>query len=101
MIAAGHVGERLALVTGIALIAAALGLGFVLRLEFVVVLLVYIVITASYTLWLKHEPVLDIVAIASGFIVRAVAGGGAVPLPRSRWVLIVTPFRPALPASGQ
>jgi len=101
MIAAGHVGERLALVTGIALIAAALGLGFVLRLEFVVVLLVYIVITASYTLWLKHEPVLDIVAIASGFIVRAVAGGVAVDVPLSRWFLIVTSFGSLFMVSGK
>ncbi|MBV9212434.1 MAG: decaprenyl-phosphate phosphoribosyltransferase [Actinobacteria bacterium] len=100
-IAAGHVGEGLALGAGLALILASLAVGAVLRTEFLVVMAVYLAITVVYTLWLKHEPILDIVAIASGFIVRAVAGGVAVDVPLSRWFLIVTSFGSLFMVSGK
>src|SRR5439155_27071869 len=73
-IAAGHVPEGVALELGVGLVVAALGLAAAVRLEFLLVATVYVGITAAYTLYLKAEPVLDIVAIASGFIVRAAAG---------------------------
>lgn len=63
--------------------AAALGRGFFL------VILVYSLIQALYTAFLKHHSLLDIFVIASGFVLRAVAG--AVVLPHvtiSPWLLI-------------
>ena len=42
---------------------------------------VYIVITLLYTLWLKHVAVIDIVTVAAGFVLRAVAGAVAVDVP--------------------
>jgi decaprenyl-phosphate phosphoribosyltransferase len=42
-----------------------------------------------YSLWLKHEAVLDLACVASGFVLRAIAGGVAVPVPISPWFLIV------------
>ena len=100
-IAAGHVGEGVALTVGVVLIAASLTAGALLRIEFLIVMLVYLGITVAYTLWLKHEPILDIVAIASGFILRAVAGGVAVDVPLSRWFLIVTSFGSLFMVSGK
>ena len=49
----------------------------------------YVAVTLSYTLWLKHEPVIDLVAVASGFVFRAIAGGVATGVPLSDWFLIV------------
>jgi decaprenyl-phosphate phosphoribosyltransferase len=49
----------------------------------------YAALTVSYSLWLKHEPVLDIGAVAAGFVLRAVAGGIATNVPISTWFLIV------------
>jgi decaprenyl-phosphate phosphoribosyltransferase len=43
----------------------------------------------GYTLWFKHEPVIDIAAVASGFVFRAIAGGVATNVPLSDWFLIV------------
>ena len=37
----------------------------------------YVLVTISYTLWLKHEPVIDLAAVAAGFVFRAIAGGVA------------------------
>jgi decaprenyl-phosphate phosphoribosyltransferase len=47
------------------------------------------VVTFSYTLWLKHEPVIDLAAVAAGFVFRAIAGGVATGVPLSDWFLIV------------
>ncbi len=49
----------------------------------------YAVLTISYSLWLKHEPVVDLGAVAAGFVLRAVAGGVAANVPISNWFLIV------------
>ena len=45
--------------------------------------------TISYTTWLKYEPVIDLAAVASGFVFRAIAGGVATNVPLSDWFLIV------------
>ncbi len=49
----------------------------------------YLVLTTSYSLWLKHEPVIDLVAVAAGFVLRALAGAAATGIPTSSWFLIV------------
>jgi decaprenyl-phosphate phosphoribosyltransferase len=56
---------------------------------------------AAYTLWLKHVAVLDIAMVASGFILRAVAGGVAVGVPISRWFLIVASFGSLFMVAGK
>jgi decaprenyl-phosphate phosphoribosyltransferase len=91
-IAAGTVPVGLAVGLAIAVIAVGLALAAAVRLELLIVVAAYILLTTSYTLWLKHIEVLDIVAIASGFIMRAVAGGAAADVPLSRWFIIVASF---------
>jgi len=49
----------------------------------------YVLVTISYTTWLKYEPVIDLAAVASGFVFRAIAGGVATNVPLSDWFLIV------------
>ena len=49
----------------------------------------YVFVTLSYTLWLKYEPVIDLAAVAAGFVLRAIAGGVATAVPLSDWFLIV------------
>jgi decaprenyl-phosphate phosphoribosyltransferase len=50
----------------------------------------YLALTASYSLWWRRVVVADIVAIAAGFVLRAVAGGVATDVFLSRWFLLVT-----------
>lgn len=50
---------------------------------------VYLATTASYTLGLKHVAVVELGLVASGFVLRAIAGGIAADVPLSRWFLIV------------
>jgi decaprenyl-phosphate phosphoribosyltransferase len=54
------------------------------------VALAYLLLTASYSLWLRRIVIADILAIASGFVLRAIAGGAATDIYLSRWFVIVT-----------
>jgi decaprenyl-phosphate phosphoribosyltransferase len=49
----------------------------------------YVLVTISYTTWLKYEPVIDLAAVAAGFVLRAIAGGAATGVRLSDWFLIV------------
>ena len=88
-IAAGEVTLRTAYTGGLVLAAAAIALSFVARWQLAVVIGGYFVLTVTYSVWLKHEPVLDLGAVACGFVLRAIAGGIAVGVSISPWFLIV------------
>jgi len=75
-----------------ALILAAVGLlaGFLLRYEFGLVLVVYLVINVLYSIRLKNTVILDVMAIAAGFVLRVVGGAVLIDVPTSVWLLICT-----------
>ncbi len=90
-VANGELSVSLATTIGVVLIIVSLLAGSIFvtpRLLFVMG--TYVVINISYCLWLKHEPVVDMVAVASGFALRAIAGGIATGVILSDWFLIVT-----------
>lgn len=92
-VAAGQIPVRAALVVGGGLMAASLAASAALGWRLVVVVAIYLAIPGlGYSLWLKHEPVLDIGAVAGGFILRAVGGGVATGVPLSDWFVIVASF---------
>lgn len=92
-IAAGVVSVPLARVTGAALLAVALGLPVAFGAwEASVVIAVYVTSTTAYSYGLKHVPLLELVLVASGFFLRALAGGAATDVGTSQWFLIVTGF---------
>jgi 4-hydroxybenzoate polyprenyltransferase len=89
-IARGELSSRLAvamaaaLATGAALLAAGLGRGSLL------LMLGFILLQAGYTIWLKRLVLVDVLAIALLFVVRAAAGAEAVDVPISPWLLVCT-----------
>ena len=91
-IASGVVPTGLAIAVAAILLAGSFAIALAVSLEFAGVVALYLVMTTSYSLWLKHIPVIDIGLVAALFVVRAVAGGVAVDVPISRWFLIVTSF---------
>jgi decaprenyl-phosphate phosphoribosyltransferase len=88
-VAAGEVSPRAAMIGSGALALGALALSFAARWQLALVIGGYFVLTVLYSLWLKHEPVLDLGAVACGFVLRAIAGGIAVGVSISPWFLIV------------
>ncbi len=92
-IAAGELSVRAARVAGVVLPIASLVLaGLTGRWQTVAVIGTYLVITIAYTLRLKHVAVVDLVTIASGFVLRAAAGAVAVDVPMSRWFVLCITF---------
>jgi decaprenyl-phosphate phosphoribosyltransferase len=100
-IAAGIVAPRLALAVAVVLLAGALALSLLASVELVIVLAVYIAVQLSYCFWLKHQPVLDICIVASGFLLRAIAGGAATDIPLSQWFLLVAGFGSLFMVAGK
>jgi 4-hydroxybenzoate polyprenyltransferase len=62
------------------------------RGSLILALLAYLVLTISYSLVLKHLVIIDVLAIAVGFLLRATAGAIAVRVPVSGWFLVCTGF---------
>lgn len=91
-VAAGRVTVSAAL--GLASAAALTGLALAvpLGLASVATVAAYLAVSVAYSLRLKHVAVLDIVAVASGFVLRAIGGAAAGDLPVSRWFLSVSLF---------
>ena len=58
----------------------------------VIVLAIYVALQPLYTYWLKHIAVIDLLVVASGFVLRAVAGVVGTDVPISDWYLIVASF---------
>ena len=87
-IASGAVPPRVALVYGLALLAAGLALAAATRHPTVLAyLFVYMTINAFYTLAGKRIPVLDVFLIASGFVLRVLVGCALLDAPPSNWLL--------------
>jgi decaprenyl-phosphate phosphoribosyltransferase len=92
-VASGQVSVPVAVVMGSVLLAAALvGSAAIGRPRLALVVAIYVGVTVTYSLWLKHEPILDLGAVAAGFVLRAIAGGVATRVPLSNWFLIVASF---------
>lgn len=100
-IAAGIVPPGLAIAVAVVLLLAAVAISLVASVQLVVVLAVYVVVQLSYCFWLKHQPVLDICIVASGFLLRAIAGGAATSIGLSQWFLLVAGFGSLFMVAGK
>jgi len=54
------------------------------------VIALYLLLNIAYTLHLKRVPVLELFCVATGFVLRVLAGGVAIGVPVSAWALITT-----------
>ena len=100
-VAAGALGVGLARAVGLGLVAVGLGLSAILGWKLTVIIAIYLAVQLAYTLWLKHEPILDLGAVSAGFVLRAIAGGVATGVPISEWFLIVATFGSLFMVTGK
>jgi len=89
-IASGELSPGTAMMTAVILSVAALGAAFALRPAFAAVAAAYLALFVVYTRSLKHLVVLDVMTIAIGFVLRAVAGGLVIHVHISNWLLVCT-----------
>ena len=100
-IAAGWVSPRIAVITALILAAVSIVLGLGVDLDLAVVVATYFATNMAYCLFLKDEAVIDIAIIASGFLLRAVAGGVASHIALSQWFLLIATFGSLFMAAGK
>ncbi|MFM8562424.1 MAG: decaprenyl-phosphate phosphoribosyltransferase [Acidimicrobiia bacterium] len=91
-VASGAVSMASARVVGTSLLLGGLALGFVPDWRCGLAIGVYVVLTVSYSSFLKHEAVLDIMAVSGGFVIRAIAGAEASSVEMSTWFLLCASF---------
>jgi 4-hydroxybenzoate polyprenyltransferase len=89
-VASGRLSRGAALAVGALLLAGSLALSFALGWRFGLVALAYGALLTTYSVWLKHLVILDVLTVAVGFVLRAVAGAVAVEAEISGWLLICT-----------
>jgi decaprenyl-phosphate phosphoribosyltransferase len=100
-IASGELPIAVAIGTAVVFALASLGISVAVRWPLAVVVASYMALTTAYSMYLKHVVILDVVALASGFVLRAVAGGVAADVPISNWFFIVTSFGSLFMAVGK
>ncbi len=89
-IASGKLPVSVAWTAGIALVVVTLGIGYWLSPEFAAVMAAYFLINLAYSKWLKHIPILDVLIIATGFVLRVAAGVTVIHVERfSPWLYVV------------
>jgi 4-hydroxybenzoate polyprenyltransferase len=89
-IAAGLVSPQVAVTAAAVCVAAGTIMAFALDWRTGLTVVGYIGLTVVYTLWLKNEVILDVMAIAALFVFRAMGGAFAVDVPISPWLYVVT-----------
>jgi decaprenyl-phosphate phosphoribosyltransferase len=101
-IAAGVVPRWLAVVLAAVLLTIALVAAVTLtRPALAWVLASYVVIQLAYCVFLKNQPVIDLGVVASGFLLRGIAGGVAAGLLLSQWFLLVAAFGSLFMVAGK
>jgi decaprenyl-phosphate phosphoribosyltransferase len=100
-IASGVVAPSAAVALAVVLIAGGLLLASMRSVELALVGVTYIAIQVAYCLGLKREPVLELAAVASGFLLRALAGAVGSQIPPSSWFLLAAGFGSLFVAAGK
>jgi 4-hydroxybenzoate polyprenyltransferase len=89
-VASGLLPAPVAVGTGLALILGGLAAAAWLSPRFALAAVGYVALLSAYSVWLKHVVIVDVLAVSSGFVLRAVGGALAIDVEISGWLLICT-----------
>ena len=88
-VASGRVRPSTAVAIGVLLIAASLVVAWWVRPSVLTVIVIYVALQVAYNARLKRVRLVDVVTVASGFVLRAIAGALAVGIAVSTWLVVV------------
>ena len=92
-LASGLLSQRTAIITAIVLGVITFPSAFLLDLGLGALVLGYFFLMLAYSLWLKHMPLIDVMIIALGFVMRVAAGVIIIETERfSPWLFVTTTF---------
>ena len=89
-IAAGKISVPTAITAALILLILSIVLAACANLLTVLALATYMILNLAYSAFLKHVVIIDVMSIAAGFVLRAAAGGFAIEVPISPWLLVCT-----------
>ena len=90
-IASRELPVQVAVVVAIVLIVLLCPASYLLSPSFAAIALIYFLSNLAYSKWLKHIPIMDVITIASGFVLRVGAGVSLIQVARfSPWLYVVT-----------
>jgi 4-hydroxybenzoate polyprenyltransferase len=87
---AGRVSRNAAVVLAASLVTVGIAGALALGVGFAGMIAAYFALQIVYTFQLKDVVILDVMAIAAGFVIRAIAGGVVIAVPVSPWLIICT-----------
>lgn len=88
-LASGEISKPTGLVIMVVTLAGGFFLAYSIDIRFLYVTLIYYVLNLGYSLGLKHISILDILIVASGFLLRTVAGGVIAQVRISEWLMLM------------
>jgi 4-hydroxybenzoate polyprenyltransferase len=100
-LASGRLKKGPAIAALVVIGAAGLALAASINPPFLLIAVGYLVLQTAYSMWLKHIVILDVFVIAAGFLIRVVAGGLAIKVEISSWLLICTTLLALFLAMGK
>ncbi len=100
-IAAGLVPLKVAYAVAAGLLVGSVVISAFVSTSLAVVMAVYIAVQLGYCFGLKHQPVIDMCIVSSGFLLRTIAGGAAATLAISQWFMLVTAFGSLFMVAGK
>jgi len=89
-IASGRIKPPAAAILALILGCIGLFLSYMLDHRFFYISTAYVVLSISYSFFLKHIVIIDVMTIAAGFVLRAVAGAVIIEVEFSGWLLIAS-----------
>lgn len=89
-IACGDLAPATALAAAAVMTVCALAVAFGLGVRFGIVAVAYVTLLGAYSKRLKHVVILDVMTLAVGFVLRAVAGAVVIDVQISHWLLVCT-----------
>jgi len=89
-IASGKINGPTAITTGLIIVSIGLLLGSYISSITLNLLLFYILMNVAYSLRLKHIPIIDLMVISLGFVIRLLSGSISVDIFLSKWVIVIT-----------
>lgn len=100
-VASGRISTEYAIIMAIILLVISILLAFSINSLFTLYVVIYLLLTASYTIGLKNIVIVESFCIATGFLLRIVAGGASSGLTVSIWLILTTVFLSLLLAFGK
>ena len=87
-LASGALSPRVAVVACAVILLGTLALAFLINWQFGAICVLYFVTQIAYSFWLKHAVIIDVLVLASGFVLRAMAGALVIGVPISPWLYV-------------